>query len=84
MKLIILLIALVYAFSVGALSWSPADRRKSAGEAVKIGSSTMNIAEITRFNSIEELVTDPTGQIPAQSSGRVKSKTTPALSSEKE
>ncbi|MCV9897955.1 UNVERIFIED_CONTAM: NADH-quinone oxidoreductase subunit A, partial [Cronobacter sakazakii] len=25
-----------------------------------------------------------TGQIPAQSSGRVKSKTTPALSSEKE
>ncbi len=79
-----LLIALVYAFSVGALSWAPADRRKLAGEKVKVGSPTMNIAEITRFNSIEELVTDPTGQIPAQSSGRVKSKTTPALSSEKE
>ncbi|RIJ67647.1 NADH-quinone oxidoreductase subunit A, partial [Nakamurella silvestris] len=27
------------------------------------------------FNSIEELVTDPTGTIPAQSSGRVKDKT---------
>lgn len=69
-----LLIALVYAFSVGALSWAPADRRKLAGEKIKVGSPTMNIAEITRFNSIEELVTDPTGQIPAQSSGRVKSK----------
>ena len=34
----------------------------------------MNLAEITRFNSIEELVMDPTGQIPAQSSGRVKIK----------
>ncbi|EXR18373.1 NADH-ubiquinone/plastoquinone oxidoreductase, chain 3 family protein [Acinetobacter sp. 1130196] len=79
-----LLIALVYAFSVGVLSWAPADRRKLAGEKIKVGSPTMDIAEITRFNSIEELVTDPTGQIPAQSSGRVKSKTTPTLSSEKE
>ena len=35
----------------------------------------MNIADITRFNNIEELVVDPTGQIPAQSSGRMKSKT---------
>jgi NADH-quinone oxidoreductase subunit A len=43
----------------------------------------MNIAEITRFNSIEELVMDPTGQIPAQSSGRVKSKS-PTKSSEQE
>ncbi|MFW1806325.1 NADH-quinone oxidoreductase subunit A, partial [Acinetobacter baumannii] len=42
------------------------------------------IAELTRINSIEELVPDPPGQIPAHSSGRVKSKTTPALSSEKE
>ena len=40
----------------------------------------MNLADITRFNSIEELVIDPTGQIPAQSSGRVKAKT-PATSS---
>ena len=78
-----LLIALVYAFSVGALLGTGRSY-KLAGEKIKVGSPTMNIAEITRFNSIEELVTDPTGQIPAQSSGRVKSKTTPALSSEKE
>ena len=39
----------------------------------------MNIADITRFNNIEELVVDPTGHIPAQSSGRVKK--TPTTSS---
>lgn len=69
-----LLIALVYAISVGALNWAPVDRRKAAG-TLKTGSPNMNIAEITRFNSIEELVVDPTGLIPAQSSGRVKDKT---------
>ena len=69
-----LLIALVYAIAVGALSWSPVDRRKKTGFQPKIGSAHMDLAEITRFNSIEELVIDPTGQIPAQSSGRVKAK----------
>ena len=78
-----LLIALIYAISVGALNWAPVDRRKSAGIPLKIGSPNMNLADITRFNSIEELVMDPTGQIPAQSSGRVKAKT-PATSSIKE
>ena len=78
-----LLIALIYAISVGALNWAPVDRRKSAGIPLKIGSPNMDIAEITRFNSIDELVMDPTGQIPAQSSGRVKSKT-PTASSDKE
>lgn len=78
-----LLIALVYAISVGALNWAPVDRRKSGAPAMKIGSPNMNLADITRFNSIEELVLDPTGQIPAQSSGRVKAKT-PATSSIKE
>ena len=78
-----LLIALIYAISVGALNWAPVDRRKSAGVAMKIGSPNMNIAEITRFNNIEELVVDPTGHIPAQSSGRVKSKT-PTTSSFKQ
>ena len=70
-----LLIALVYAVSVGALNWSPVDRLKAKGSTVKIGSPTLIIADITRFNNIEELVVDPTGQIPAQSSGRMKSKT---------
>ena len=71
-----LLIGLVYAISVGALNWAPVDRRKAAG-TLKIGSPNMDLAEITRFNSIEELVVDPTGLIPAQSSGRVKDKTPP-------
>ena len=78
-----LLIALVYAVKVGALNWAPSDKRKAAGRALKIGSPNMDIAEITRFNSIEELVMDPTGTIPAQSSGRVKPKT-PTASSDKE
>ena len=77
-----LLIALVYAVKVGALNWAPTDKRKTAGRELKIGSPNMNIAEITRFNSIEELVLDPTGQIPAQSSGRVKKSA--AASSDKE
>ncbi|TXJ10385.1 MAG: NADH-quinone oxidoreductase subunit A [Acinetobacter sp.] len=62
-----LLIGLIYAIAVGALDWSPSDRRKTAGIQPKIGSPNMNIADITRFNSIEELVQDPTGKIPAQS-----------------
>lgn len=76
-----LLIALIYVFATGALTWSPSDRRKAAGIKPKIGSPNMNIAEITRFNSIEELVIDPTGHIPAQSSGRMKSNTSTAPSS---
>lgn len=67
-----LLIGLVYALSTGALNWSPFDRRKAAGTLPKIGSAHMDIAEITRFNSIDELVRDPTGHIPAQS--RTKNK----------
>ena len=70
-----LLIALIYAVAVGALNWAPSDRLKAKAAKVKIGSPNMNIADITRFNNIEELVVDPTGHIPAQSSGRVKSKT---------
>lgn len=70
----VLLIGLIYELSTGAMNWSPHDRRKALGIEPKIGSPKMDIAEVTRFNSIEELVTDPTGQIPAQSSGRVKDK----------
>ena len=81
--ILVLLVGLVYEFSTGALNWAPSDKRKAAGIKPKIGSPDMNIADITRFNSIEELVTDPTGQIPAQSSGRVKQKS-PAVSSDKE
>ena len=81
--ILVLLVGLVYELSTGALNWSPSDKRKAAGIKPKVGSPNMNLAEITRFNSIEELVMDPTGQIPAQSSGRVKDKS-PAKSSDKE
>ncbi|NEU33845.1 NAD(P)H-quinone oxidoreductase subunit 3, partial [bacterium LRH843] len=81
--ILVLLVGLVYELSTGALNWSPSDKRKAAGIKPKVGSPNMNLAEITRFNSIEELVMDPTGQIPAQPSGRVKDKS-PAKSSDKE
>ncbi len=80
---LVLLVGLVYELSTGSLNWAPSDRRRAAGIKAKVGTPNMDLAEITRFNSIEELVTDPTGQIPAQSSGRVKEKT-PAMSFEKE
>lgn len=67
-----LLIGLVYALSTGALNWSPADRLKKIGTQQKVASAHMDIAEITRFNSVDELVRDPTGNIPAQS--RLKNK----------
>lgn len=65
--ILVLLIGLVYEMSTGALNWAPSDRRKAAGIKPKIGSPNMDIAEITRFNSIDELVQDPTGKVPAQS-----------------
>lgn len=80
--ILVLLVGLIYELSTGALNWAPSDKRKAAGIKPKIGSPNMDLAEITRFNSIEELVTDPTGQIPAQSSGRVKKSAT--TSSDKE
>lgn len=82
--ILVLLIGLIYELSTGALNWAPSDRRKAAGVKTHIGSPNMNIADITRFNNIEELVVDPTGHIPAQSSGRVKSKTPTTSTSEQE
>lgn len=72
--ILVLLVGLVYELSTGSLNWSPSDRRRKAGIKTKVGTPNMDLAEITRFNSIEELVIDPTGQIPAQSSGRTKAK----------
>ena len=65
--ILVLLIGLIYEMSTGALNWAPHDRRKAAGIKPKLGSPNMDIAAITKFNSIEELVQDPTGKIPAQS-----------------
>src|SRR5690554_2729224 len=80
--ILVLLVGLIYELSTGALNWAPSDKRKAAGIKPKIGSPNMDLAEITRFNSIEELVIDPTGQIPAQSAGHVKK--SQAISSDKE
>jgi len=65
-----LLIGLVYALSLGALNWSPADklRKKARLYAAPVG---FNLADITRFDGVQELMIDPTGKIPAQSSGQI-------------
>src|SRR5690606_13559873 len=69
---IVLLVGWIFELLTGAPNWGPLGRRKAAGIKAKIGLPNMDLAEITRFNSVEELVMDPTGQIPAQSSGFVK------------
>lgn len=65
-----LLVGLVYALSLGALDWAPSDKRRKKPrlEAAPVG---FNLADITKFDGIDELRTDPTGKVPAQSSGQV-------------
>ncbi len=65
-----LLIGLVYALSLGALNWSPADKRRKQARlyAAPVG---FNLADITQFDGVDELMVDPTGKIPAQSSGQI-------------
>ena len=65
-----LLIGLIYAISLGALNWSPADklRKKARLYAAPAG---FNLASITKFDGVDELMRDPTGKIPAQSSGQI-------------
>ncbi|WP_066802417.1 NADH-quinone oxidoreductase subunit A [Moraxella oblonga] len=66
----ILFVGLVYEMKMGAMNWSPADKR---GKKPRILSrpADFNLASITAFTSIDELHTDPTGKVPAQSSGRI-------------
>ncbi|MDO5768050.1 MAG: NADH-quinone oxidoreductase subunit A [Psychrobacter sp.] len=65
-----LLIGLVYALSLGALDWAPADklRKKARLNSAPVGFS---LASITKFEGVDELQTDPTGKVPAQSSGQI-------------
>lgn len=82
-----LLIGLIYAIAVGALDWSPREIRKAQavkGYKPKLGSANMDIAQITRFNSIDELVVDPTGKVPAQSAQKIAHNTTSSLHLNKE
>ena len=66
----ILIIGLVYELSLGAMNWAPADklRRKPRLYAAPAG---FNLADITHFDGVDELMVDPTGKIPAQSSGQI-------------
>ncbi len=65
-----LLIGLVYALSVGAIDWSPADKRRKKPR-LTAAPAGFNLASITKFAGVDELHTDPTGKVPAQSSGQV-------------
>ncbi|WP_201574102.1 NADH-quinone oxidoreductase subunit A [Psychrobacter sp. H8-1] len=66
----ILIIGLIYELSLGAMNWSPADklRKKPRLKTAPIG---FNLADITKFDGVEELMVDPTGKVPAQSSGQI-------------
>ncbi|WP_230656042.1 NADH-quinone oxidoreductase subunit A [Psychrobacter sp. I-STPA10] len=65
-----LLVGLVYALSIGALNWAPADKRRKK-ERLYAAPTGFSLADITKFNGIDELHTDPTGKVPAQSSGQI-------------
>ncbi|MGP5312198.1 NADH-quinone oxidoreductase subunit A [Psychrobacter faecalis] len=65
-----LLIGLVYALSLGALNWAPADKRRKQAR-LYAAPAGFNLADITQFDGVDELMVDPTGKIPAQSSGQI-------------
>ncbi|MBO1531192.1 NADH-quinone oxidoreductase subunit A [Psychrobacter sp. F1192] len=66
----VLIIGLIYELSLGAMNWAPADKRRKKPrlQTAPIG---FNLADITKFDGVEELVVDPTGKVPAQSSGQI-------------
>lgn len=66
----ILIVGLIYELSLGAMNWSPSDklRKKARLYAAPAG---FNLADITKFDGVEELMVDPTGKVPAQSSGQI-------------
>lgn len=66
----ILFVGLVYEMRLGAMNWAPADKR---GKKPRILSrpADFDLASITAFTTIDDLHTDPTGKVPAQSSGKI-------------
>ncbi len=68
--IVILFIGLLYELRLGAMNWSPADKY---GKKPRITERPLDfdLAKITAFNGIDELHTDPTGKVPAQSSGQI-------------
>lgn len=66
----ILFVGLVYEMRLGAMNWAPADKRKKKPRILS-RPENFDLAAITAFNGIDELHTDPTGKVPAQSSSRI-------------
>ncbi|WP_019673328.1 NADH-quinone oxidoreductase subunit A [Psychrobacter lutiphocae] len=66
----ILFVGLVYELRLGAMNWAPADKRRKKPRITQAPAG-FNLASITKFEGIDELHTDPTGKVPAQSSGQV-------------
>lgn len=66
----ILFVGLVYEMRLGAMNWAPADKRKKQPR-ILARPADFDLAAITAFESIDDLHTDPTGKVPAQSSGRI-------------
>ena len=66
----ILIIGLVYELSLGAMNWAPSDKRRKQPR-LYAAPAGFNLADITQFDGVDELMVDPTGKIPAQSSGQI-------------
>ncbi len=66
----ILIIGLIYELGLGAMNWSPADRMRKKPR-LYAAPAGFNLADITKFDGVDELMVDPTGKIPAQSSGQI-------------
>lgn len=66
----VLIIGLIYELGLGAMNWSPSDRRQKQPR-LTAAPAGFNLASITKFDGVEELMVDPTGKIPAQSSGQI-------------
>ena len=66
----ILFVGLVYEMRLGAMNWAPADKRVKK-KRIHARPADFDLASITAFNGIDELHSDPTGKVPAQSSGRI-------------
>lgn len=66
----ILFVGLFYEMRLGAMNWAPADKR-SRKPRILAKPADFNLASITAFDGVDELHTDPTGKVPAQSSGQI-------------
>lgn len=66
----ILFVGLIYELRLGAMNWAPADKRQKKPRILS-RPDNFDLTAITAFNGIDELHTDPTGKVPAQSSGRI-------------